>query len=269
MKSILLHIHEDEGQEARMQAGLDLARAFEGHLSCLHVTAFTEYMTADPIFSAALPIAVTQALEARQQAIRDTTEARLKSEDVPWDYLHLDDDIATAIVRHSVFADIVVLSRALAAFERNDPLPIVAEVALSARSPVLAVPPELRRLDLDAPVVIAWNGSPEVSAAIRLSLPILKRAKSVHLVTVDKHAQDYPLDTAARYLSRHGIKAEIDARERGSSKVEQVLLAAVRDLKAGLLVMGAYGHSRVRERILGGVTRNLLGESPVPLLLAH
>lgn len=269
MTSILVHIYDDDGLEARLQAAFDLARALDGHLTCLHATPYEDYLASDPLLAMALPVEFSGKMEQIREDLRARIERRLAAEGVSWDWVHVDGSMSDALIRHSVLADMVVTSLGGRAFERRDARPLAPSVATAGRAPALAVPDSLGRLALDRPVMVAWNGSAEAAAALRGALPILKLAPAVHLVEIREDLAIYPSDGAARYLSGHGVHAAVMQREDPDRNISAALRQAAFDLEAGLIVMGAYGHSRLRELVLGGVTRELLVESTLPLLMAH
>lgn len=177
---------------------------------------------------------------------------------------------AATIVDRSSLADLIVLSTALREPVPGDPLPLAGDVAINARTPVLVVPAGTTRFDVTGKAFVAWNGSPEAAHALKASLPMLRLAASVVIATVEEPHSGFlpPLD-ACEYLSRHGVKAELLAIERGKASTADALLTARDRTGAGYVVMGAYGHSRMREFVLGGVTREMLRGSPVPMFLAH
>jgi nucleotide-binding universal stress UspA family protein len=269
LQSILLHIFDDTGFESRLQAALDLARAFRGHITCLHATPLEEYLKVDPWVAARLPEEFSEKMKARRLALQAKVEIRLKGEGVEWDWLHLDDTMTRALVRYSIMFDVIVVTLARHAFEQDEPRTLAAAVATGARTPVLAVPEADERLRLDAPVVLAWNGSPEAAAAMRAALPVLRLSSAVHLLEVEDKLAPYPRDLAAKYLSRHGVHVEIAQRRPIAGSVSEAITTSALELGAGLIVMGAYGHSRLREFLLGGVTQDLIFDSRIPLLLAH
>lgn len=207
-------------------------------------------------------------MRRRCEALRTRVEDRLRVEGVNWDWLHVDDLMSTALIRASALADLVIVSLAGPAIMREDPRPLATKVALGARTPVLGVPQTTSGLRLDRPALVAWNGSPEAAAAMRTSLPFLRRAPTVYLLEVEEKPHIYPRDRAARYLSRHDVNVEIVQRF-ASRRVSETMREAAREFGVGLIVMGAYGHSRLREFLLGGVTRDLVLESDLPLLMAH
>ena len=269
MKSILLHVYDDTGLESRKQAAFDLARAFGGHITCLHSTPFEDYLRNDPLMATRLPVEVSRKMERLREELQTRVEERLRVEGVNWDWVHRDDLPSSNLARFSILSDIVVVSHAGPAMFRDEPRPLAAAVATQGQAPVLAVPETLHQLKLDAPMLIAWNGSPEAAAAMRSSLPLLKLASEVQLLEVEEKIAVYPRDMAARYLARHGVEAEIVQRRPINETVAETIERAAGKLGASMIVMGAYGHSRLREFLLGGVTRHLLGECSLPLLLAH
>jgi len=268
MKSILLHVYDDAGLESRLQAAFDLARAFDGHITCLHATPYPEYFMVDPSLASALPIELYEEMETKRLAMQTKIEQRLRVEAIPWTWSHVDQSAADSLIRLSPLSDVIVLSLDdRSAYGKAETL--VATVATGALPPVLAMPKAARSLDTNAPMIVAWNGSAEALTALRGAVPLLRQAASVHLVEIAERPSMFPVDAGALYLSRHGIEAEIVQRQPIDGSVGKAILLAAVETGAGLIVAGAYGHSRLREFLLGGVTRSLLTDSKVPLLFAH
>ncbi len=270
MKTILLHIHDDEATEARFQVALDLARAHGGHLECLQVVPLAAIEAIDMYGNLFVMPEMIDELEQGRAKLRSDTESRLANEDVSWSYTRTDGDPAATIVKQSRLADIIVLSRALRAYDFDQPLPLAGDVALHGAVPVLAVPPGSTAFAADGPAFVTWNGSAEAASALRAALPMLRLASVIHLVSIGEAAAPaFAANDACRFLSRHGLEAEVRAFPRGQHEIGAAILDALRATGGAYVVMGAYGHSRVREYLLGGATRHLLAHCPVPLLLAH
>ncbi|WP_439534935.1 universal stress protein [Polymorphobacter sp.] len=269
MKTILLHIESDEGQEARLQVAFDLARAFDAHLHCLQVTPYAAYALGDGGMSGFPVTTIVEAIEAQRNVDRETIEARLRTEGVRWDWASRDGDAVVRLAEASRLADVVVMSAG--PFEKAGKLEVAmtGDVAIQAAAPVLAVAPSVRSIALSGPALVAWDGSREAATAMRFSLPMLRHASAVHILTVEEKPSDFRAADAARYLSRHGIEAEVIERSDGGRSVEEVIREEVMRLGAAYMVQGAYGHSRLRQTLFGGVTRGLLSDAPGPLLLAH
>jgi nucleotide-binding universal stress UspA family protein len=266
MKSILLHIREDAGQQARLQAALDIARLFGGHISCLQAMPFAAY-AGEPFSGAMLTY---EAYAEEMKAVRDRLQPQLEREDVPWDWIDSRGEGSIALLMNGMLADLIVLSPGGGAFDPDATQPLVGEIAVKARAPVLVVPDSQRGVDGTAPIVIAWNGSAEAANAVRDCRDLIGRSRAAHIVCVDEDADTHlPARDAATYLSRHGIGVEVHARPRGNATVATTIAGVAAEVGAGIVVMGAYGHSRLFEFVLGGVTRTMLRDSDLPLLLSH
>ena len=138
--------------------------------------------------------------------------------------------------------------------------------------PVIVVPQiQSQPLKLDK-VMVCWDGSRPAARAIGDAVPMLERAKAIEIVVVTGERDKSGEITGAnmkRHLARHGINVEIKRIAAGSADVQTAILAHAADSGADLIVMGGYGHSRLREFILGGVTRSILKSMPVPVLMSH
>ena len=267
MKNILLLVHDDAGEEARFQAALDLARALSGHLTCLDIVEIPA-LTSDVYLMADVGVALMADAQDREAENRSRIKARLAVEDVPWDWKDATGDIAGLLEVEAGLADVIVLNTVLTEYEPTNMRAIVSDVVMRAGKPILAVPQGTRSVDAGGQVLIAWNGSPAIADTLRAVTPLLVLAEGVTIVEIGKIVGP-PAEEAAAYLSRHGINARIDRDVPLVGTVGDALLTACRERLPAYCVMGAYGHSRLRERLFGGVTRRMLAESPVPLLLGH
>lgn len=267
MKNILLYANGDAGLESRLQGALDLARAFDGHIICVQVTPYDSFIMGDPFGGIyALPSMVEE-VRRMEEAHRSRVEDRLRKEDVAWDWLRFDGNPAQTLIDRSRLADVIVLS--LARRGHDGAMSIAQSVVLHARTPVLALPELQLSLDCMGTALVAWNGAPESSGALRQALPMLRRASAVKIVTVVEGATGFPATDASAYLARHGIASELHEWPLAGRSVGEALDEAAATFRASYLVMGAYGHSRLREAVLGGATRHMLTSGTVPLLMAH
>jgi len=266
MKNVLLLVHDDAGEEARFQAALDLTRALSGHLTCLDIVQLPMMVGIDPMIGNAEAL-ILDNLRQREAANRTRIEARLKSEDVPWNWVDATGDIAPLLKTESDLADIIVLNTALTDTSEPNMRMVVSEVAMHSGKPVAAVPEAAHGLATHGNALIAWNGSSEVADTMRAVTPLLTKAQTVSIVTFGQ-VGGVPAEEAATYLSRHGIEPRIDRRD-AEANVATGLLKLCSDRRPSYCVMGAYSHARIRESLFGGVTRRMLAESPVPLILGH
>lgn len=272
MKSILLHIGGDPSMEARLQVALDIARANGAHLTCCQAVSFEVYAPGD-FYGNAMAAAMPRIREAAD-AVRAKVEASLAKEDVPWTWQFFEGRAEDRLLEQSPLHDVIVIGPddigAEGARRASD---MAGELALKAAVPVLVVPQDQRGLDVSAPIIVAWNGSAEACVALRAAVPLLKLASNVILATVEEQTKrkryDFPPIEGAQYLSRHGIEAECVEIERGKAKVSDTLFSEAQRHECSMIVMGAYGHSRFAERLLGGVTRRSLTDPQMPIFMAH
>lgn len=263
MKNVLVLIHDDKGQEARLQAALDATRALNGHLTCLDVSPIVPFVgDMTGVSGGAMLMELERETETANAArIRE----RLAAEDVPWTLSQVTGYFEVAVEEAATLADLIVVNRACDDLPLPDLRGLAASLVLRSGRPILAVPEETRGFDAAGAALVAWNGSREAATALGAAVPLLMLARSVTIVEIDQGECPVPAEDAAAYLSRHGIHAEIIRWPDGRVAEGLLALAQVTDY----LVMGAFGHSRLREALFGGVTRRLLQESPIPLLLAH
>ena len=268
MKTILLYANQDSGLESRLQAALDIARAFDSHIGCVQVTPFDNFIMGDPFGGVyALP-SVLEAVRAAEDAHRDRLEARLRAEGASWDWLRCDGSPAQIVADRARLSDLIVVSLPEAG-KYDGPLSMAGDVALHVRAPVLAIPASSRGLDCMGTAIVAWNGALEAAHALRLTLPMLRAAAAVQIVTVTEDRTEFPATDASLYLARHGIKSELHEWPVDGRNTAAALLDAAGTLGGAYVVMGAYGRSRLRESVLGGATREMLHNGGIPLLLAH
>jgi nucleotide-binding universal stress UspA family protein len=167
----------------------------------------------------------------------------------------------------SRFADLLVLGRP------DDKSPDTLFDALDTAifesgRPVMVIPPGIPSI-IGNRILIAWNGSTQAAMATTAALPLLRLAGQVDIVHAGDVDREAPASELSHYLTLHGIKAQTHAVDLGSRDAGGALIDAAERFRSDLIVMGAYGHSRFRERILGGATRDLLKNSPWPILLMH
>jgi len=266
MKNILLLVHDDAGEEARFQAALDLTRALAGHLTCFDIVQLPMLVGIDPMMGIA-EAAVLENAREQEGANRARIEARLAAEDVPWNWIDATGDIAPLLNTEAALSDIIVLNTALVGDGQPAMRNVVSEVVVRSAKPILAVPQAARAFDANGHVLIAWNGSTEVADTMRAITPLLAKAEAVTLLCFGE-TDGTPIQEAAEYLSRHGIKARID-QQGTASDVGQALVTLCRERQPSCCVLGAYSHARIRENLFGGVTRQMLARSPVPIILGH
>ena len=267
MKNILLFAHDDAGQEARLQCALDLTRAVDGHLTCVDV-ARPPVMMADYYTTAG---ALVAEIDEKSSETKNASEikARLEHEDVVWDWIDADGDIARSLRKYAGLADAVVVNCGKSSGTMPDLVDIAASVARGIHGCVVAVPEGTKSFDVLGKAVIAWDGSQPVMAAMQCAVPLLQLAASVDIVTVDDGSKGLAAEDAAAYLSRYSVHAKIVRVKEGLLAADEHILAQLDAIEPAYCVMGCYGHSRLTSVLFGSVTRRMLLNSEIPLVIAH
>jgi nucleotide-binding universal stress UspA family protein len=258
--------------DARLQVALDIARSTGGHVTCLQTVSYEVFAPGD-FYGSALAAAIPRIREAAEE-LRSQLEALLRKEDVSWDWQFLYGMPEDRLLEQSALHDLILVGpHDIGDDERKAPSAMAGELALKAAVPVMVVPGHMRGFDPAKPVLIAWNGSSEACVAMRAAVPLLKLAGKVYLASVaEDSTRDRMLFSSgdgARYLSRHGIESEVLEIEKGNAKISDTLFSEAAARDCAMVVMGAYGHSRLAEMLLGGVTRRSLTDPQLPIFMAH
>ena len=267
MKNILLLAHDDVGQEARLQCALDLTHGLGGHLTCVDVTQ-TPVIMAD-YFSSMGGAAGLVDEQTREAANATRLKARLENEDVAWDWIDASGEISHCVRNHVGLSDAIVINLRLQSEFMPDMHTVASAVVMGVRGVVVAVPENWNRFDVGGLAVVAWDGSPAVMATLQRAIPLLALASSVQLLTVDDGSDGCCAEDAATYLSRHGIHASIRRLHDVIVKADVHIRDTCDEAHAAYCVMGAYGRSRLSEKLFGGVTRRMLDKSKVPIVMGH
>jgi nucleotide-binding universal stress UspA family protein len=170
-------------------------------------------------------------------------------------------------------ADLALVARSDSVGRGDMPPNLAESMVLASGRPVLLLPPEAPSHAISR-VLVGWNASREAARAVADAMPLLARAEAVELLVVDAdrrpalHGQEPGADIA-RHLARHGVKVEVRTLAAGGESIGHVLLSRAAVLGADLLVMGAYGHSRLTELAFGGATRTALREAKLPVLMSR
>jgi nucleotide-binding universal stress UspA family protein len=272
-KTIVVHVDDSSALESRLRAAAVLAGLFDAHLVGSAATGLSWPSYALLTGSMAVtPIDEFNALCAgARETLRGFAErARQLGVASPEERM-VEDEHRHALLLQSRYADLVITSQDTKAQDAVRGLP--QYVALHGARPVLAVPPAYAGATLLDEIVVGWDGSLQAIRAVQASLPLLVRAASVRLALVNADSEsglhgEEPGADMALYLARHGVKVDV-VKEKTAAPIGEALLGMADAYGAGLLVTGAFGHSRYREFVLGGVTRVLLERSPLPVLVAH
>jgi nucleotide-binding universal stress UspA family protein len=182
-------------------------------------------------------------------------------------------DLSRHVAHRARFSDLVILPKPYGEDRGVEIEATVEAVLFEGHAPALVIPDGYAPVGQYGKILVAWNQSVEAMRAIRAALPFLKAAEVVHVVVIDPPAhgpeRSDPGGLLSQLLARHGVNCEIDVLSKTMPRVSDVINRHATDTSSDMIVMGAYGHSRFREAILGGATRNMLENATVPVFMAH
>jgi len=275
-KTMIVHLDDSAVCDLRVQVAARVARHFGSALAGVYLVPTAEVT---PSIAALLPPPVLE------QRLRESGEAQRKAElkfrrraaepDLEMDFRAPAGDAMAAAIAHTRCADLTVVGQpdpgdSNAPFARR----LAEQVLLESGAPMLIVPYTGAGSDLGRRVMIAWDGGREASRAVRDALPILAESSVVTVVrgTPAYRGSGYESKSPAQlnaYLGAHGIHPQFSDLEGAPDKVAERVLSEVANADADLLVMGGYGHARIREVVLGGTTRSIFGTMTVPVFMSH
>lgn len=274
-KTILVYVDEAERCAPVLKAAKLLATREKAHLIGLHVIPDIEIYSAA---EAQLPAEVFDIQRRFNAEIAQKAEAEFNSaisgSDLSFEWRMVEErgvTIGDRVMEHALVADAVIAGQIDPDVSSTRRVGTPEKLLLSGRRPMLLVP-YIGFQTMGTKVGVAWNGSAEASRAVFDALPILRKAKSVALIAID---QEEPAnapasaESMAKSLERHGIAAEVNHSVSAGVDIGSVLLSRLADDSIDLLVMGGYGHSRLREFVFGGATRSILQQMTVPVLMSH
>jgi nucleotide-binding universal stress UspA family protein len=272
-KDILVYVDATETAPACLDVATMLAAEHDAHLTALHASP-PPFIMGDFAPGGAAEVMRWQEEQTRTTAARaeqQVAAARQRSgRDIEW--RRAAGDIQPIVRLHGHYADIVVVSQGGRDDEPTSVELLPETVAIGCGRPALIVPTYGTFPRLGERVLVAWNRTREATRAVHDALPILTRAQTVQILEVNPPKGREPHISGADialHLARHGVKAQVEGATVSDIDIGATILSRAADLGSDLLVMGAYGHSRLREFALGGVTRHVLQHMTVPVLMSH
>jgi len=277
LKDLLVHVDASPQGLARLRLAADLAEAHQAYVTGL-------FLKAPPSPPSALAVGagayigipdldedsrLTGAVERAADSCEVAFRRELERTAAKGEWQAIDAASLRAIVPYAGCADLVILGK-VAPVPYGDTTDLPGEIALACGRPVLVVP-DRPFASVGERIMIAWNGRRESIRALHDAMPLLECARFVVLLEIgDRDAGPAALKGIAEHLARHGVNAERRVVTASSAEdAGQALLSQADNLDCDLVVMGAYGHTRLREIFLGGATRTVLGGMTFPILMSH
>ncbi|MDX1576584.1 MAG: universal stress protein [Kiloniellales bacterium] len=288
IRRILVPVRGDDKGERVLDHAVALARRFAAHVDVLHCRARPEDMLP---YGVSVPAAIRENILASARGVADQEERKVREAfdaycakngltvvdgppgpeaEVSLSWREEAGKQAAVVALHGRLADLIVVAQPDR--ERNLGHNTLEAALLETGKPVLLCPPRpAGSLEtLGAHIAVAWNGSAEAAQAVTMGLPVLAAAENVTVIALTDGAPK-PLGPEALkdYLASHGIAAEVATEKSKATAVGGALLKIAKERGADLLLMGAYGQSRRRELVLGGVTQHVIDHADLPVLLTH
>jgi len=281
-KDILVTIAGATASEAGINFAAELARDHGAHLTGLAIIEPLDLSAYFAPGSGFMAVDVIQEIEEKHRATAEAGLAKIEATfraassraGISHEWRLAEGDPVEVGVLHAHYADLAITGQ----IDPGKPPPggwgrLPEQLALASGRPALIVPYAGRFDTVGKRVLIAWSRTRESARALNDALPILERASHVTVLSINprrgEDANDLPGADIALHLARHGVKAEAASTVAEDIDVGNTLLSRASDLGADLIVMGCYGHSRMRELILGGATREILRHMTVPVLMSH
>ncbi|MBS0517902.1 MAG: universal stress protein [Proteobacteria bacterium] len=275
VKDILVHINVSKHCPARVETAAQLAKAFDARLTALYTSAVGDvpFFMMEEVGAKVEPTMRAWWLQMRDKVKAGFDRAMSKAGTAA-EWIEVDDRDGSVVSHHARYADLVIVGQ----IDQDELLPrpeyaIPERVALESGAPTLVVPHAGTPAAVGRKILIAWNGSAQSARAVRDAFPFLARAERVTVLTInpDAHQSKFgpPGSRIAAHLSNHGIMADVRELTVAESAIGDTILAQAADSDSDLIVMGAYGHPRAYEVVLGGATRTLFRQMTVPILMSH
>ena len=277
-KTILLHCNDRRRIEPLLAATVTLAERFQSHVLGLSIVPPAAIISTHAALGSPMVIDThCQLYRAENPVLKSafTSATRDRVLSVEWREDEADSfGVAKRVVQYAKAADLVVASQTDPQWPGSERLDVADRLAIESGRPVLIVPNAGKHDRIGEQVLVAWNARREAARAVFDALPLLQGAKDVKVVCVNaqserERAEDVRAADLCAALVRHGVRCEATELTAPLEGVGEALLACAKEFEADTLVMGCYGHARLREFIFGGASRHVLAHMSVPVLMSH
>ena len=269
IKDVVVYLDNDKECGYRVKIAASICQFFEAHLTGLYVT---RTLNVYPYPYNYLPADSFATLEAKAKEKCDDTQAvfavETDVEGLNSEFRNCDGHLIKNIGIQSRYADLLIVPRSDINEGDYNPEFLVSDTILAAACPVLLLPEGQSSFSQPPKhALVAWNGSRECARALSAALPLLARVEQLDVVSVSSNNES--AEDISLHLNRHGFNSTVHVIDGGSLDAGRKLLDQATQLDVDLMVMGAYGHSRIREQILGGATKYVLDHTQLPILFSH
>lgn len=274
-KTILVHSDAGKRCAARIEIAIRLAQQFDAYLIALNALSRVDLpgyvlegvggMTIEEFRKRYAEEQVRNGKSAFSKALAASgfSKAEWRTSDL---------DAVDAVTLHGRYADLIVIGQPWTADNSAINSSFANHVMLEAGRPVLMIPYAGNFATIGKRIIVGWNASREATRAVTDAIPFLQQAEVVQVMVVNPRAGEHgamPGNDIALFLARHGIQVEVRVDQANEIDIGNEMLSRASDFGADMIVMGGYGHSRLKELMMGGATRTLIDSMTVPVLLSH
>jgi len=270
IKSIMVPLDNTENSERRISAAVTLAQKFEAHIMGVHILPTLEYvMQTVPYmpYSAEAYKDYHHIMKSKAMALWDNFESHMKHADILYDRYQEEGNILSFLKLYSRCTDLTIINQ-----NTGGVLPLMGDMAsfmLESGLPVIAIPEHATYPTMGARILVAWNNSAQCARAAHDALPFLQQAEKVIVLSINEYdSEAVPTADICLHLARHDVNVEAMQSDITDNPAEIIMLTA-ENMNADLVVAGAWGHARVTEVVMGGVTKNLLSNQILPVFFSH
>ena len=282
LTDLVVLVDNAKGCAARLDVAVHVASRFGAHLTGLFVKDPPHFPGWVQSEAGAYDEPVSDYKAGQRQAAHEAAlraqhlfRARAEVAGITTEWREREGEVAAVASLHARYADLVIVGQMEPELPTGHPARALPQrLLLGVGRPILVVPYAGAFATVGERVLVAWNASREATRAVNDALPLLQQAAEVTVLVINPRGGvsgdgDVPGADLALHLSRHGVKAEASWIPADDIEVSAMLLSRASDYQADLIVMGGYGHSRIREIVLGGATREILKTMTLPTLMSH
>jgi len=277
IKDIMVICDAGEANDYRVETALLLAKIYQAHITGVHLVPYPVIPVYGGNFPDTIPYISADQLEQSKNTanrLRDNFKEKATNLGIHCEWKEIDGVDVRYIIDNARYTDVVIVPQGYSRYGEDNTQKIDDYLSIHLGRPLIITPDLKKVFTLPKKVIIAWDESHEAARAVHDALPFLQYAEQIQIISVatnTKQEKQYMIfdDDLRKHLSHHGINVEVVSLDPLSKGTGKTILEGALEFNADLIVMGAYGHTRLKEIVLGGATRYLLKNTTIPLFLSH
>ena len=277
MKDILVLCDRNDSNNYRIETALSYAKSFSSHLTGIHLLPYPVIPVYGGIYPNASLYTAANQIDKANECAEQLKQEFLKSAEyfnIPCDWKTIEGLNLDFVIENARYTDLVVTPATYSHYSEQGSHHLCDYLSTNLGRPLLILPDLNKTYDIPKRVIIAWNESHEAARAVHDALPILQKAKHIQIISVSKNIKDEKeniirCEQLQRHLRHHSIEADVFSPDKAEKGAGYTIYHGAVEYDAELIVMGAYGHSRFKEIILGGTTKYLIEHTTLPLFVSN